>query len=41
MRTVALQVISHLGTLGAPYIVKALEDVDFDVQHWPINFESS
>jgi HEAT repeat protein len=29
----ALQALSHFGTMGAPHIVKALEDPDIDVQH--------
>lgn len=33
MRIGALQALSHFGTMGAPYIVKALEDSDLDVQH--------
>lgn len=33
MRIGALKALSHFGTMGAPYIVKALEDTDLDVQH--------
>ena len=33
MRIGALQALAHFGTMGAPYIVKALEDPELEVQH--------